>query len=86
MLDFEARQEAKAEVIRREGDARSRIDPHGDHEPNEATDLAWQTWLSLTADLQDLGFSPNTMCDAAGSIAAVRAEFETKAGREAPAR
>lgn len=69
--------ELREEIIRREGDSASRVSPGAEdtRDPSEARDALWQTWLTVTAELQDFGFSPNTLCEGINSVAEVRHEF-----------
>lgn len=69
--------ELQQEIIRREGDSGSRVTPEASdaQDADGLRDALWQNWLIQSAQLQDAGFSPNTLCDGVNSVATVRAEF-----------
>lgn len=85
MFDPQQEEQVRQEVIRREGDVRSRISQDAEIDPDAGTDALWQQWLDLTAKLQGIGFSHKTLCDASGTITTVRAEAEQEAGTRATA-
>lgn len=66
--------EVHQEIIRREGDFDSRATGEAVIDHDEYRNVAWQTWLTLGAQLQDGGVPPSAMCDAVNTIASVRAE------------
>lgn len=79
MFDTDAKIDRAREVYRREGDAPSRIDTNGDVEPTAGRDAAWYTWLVLSGELMDLGFTREAMCESLGTVGEVREEFASKA-------
>jgi hypothetical protein len=66
--------DVQQEIVRREGDFDSRATGEAVIEHDEFRQVAWETWLTLGAQLQDGGVPPNAMCDAVNTIATVRAE------------
>jgi hypothetical protein len=69
--------ELQQEIVRREGDAASRVTEGADpHSEDSWRDALWQNWLTTTAQLQEFGFSPNTLCEGVNNVAEIRHQFE----------
>lgn len=69
---MEASTALKQAIIADQEDAHAVI-PGGEAvAPDKALDALWQTWLSVTSDLMDQGFTPHALCDGVNRTFEVR--------------
>lgn len=75
-FDQQQRREIQTAVHERVGEAAGNIAPDAEVTPDAGTEGLWETWLAQGAQLQELGFSPKTLCDATNRTAEVIHEYE----------